>query len=532
MSDLNRSAKRMAILTVFSRASGFIRIAVFASVFGKTFLSNTYQSSNMIPNLLFELFAAGALQAALVPAMVRLEPKRANKTSTDGKSTLQEEVAGAVLGLMTAVLAFVAVVAILAGPLLMGLLVSGVSSAEIREAEIRLGSLWLWFFMPQVVFYGANIVATSVLNAKGSFVIPVAAPIVNNVVVIGAYLWFGAIHEGPLTLDVTTGETWIIAGGTTLGVIAFCAVPIAALMRSGFSFKPNLNWRLPDVRRLLREGAWAAVFLGFTQILLFVVLRVSNRDPGGPVIFQFAFILFTLPHSLLSVPIMTTRFPAMSDAAHERDWASYMRTVSEGMRSIIFLGLGATAISVAVARPATSLVSFGEARGFSTEIANATIAFAPGIVGFGLMLYFTRALYARGDSRSPALVNGAVVIIAAVAMLTVVQTLSPDTLVSGLALTFGAAQIVGCALLYIVIRREPDTAAEPFGSAVPFARGLAAASVAGVVGFWASEQIGYDTRIESVVSLVFGLVCASGLFILIQWATGGPNPKAAASLEV
>lgn len=58
-STLDRAASRMALITVVSRASGFIRVVVVTAVLGTSFLANTYQSANSVPNLLFELVAAG-----------------------------------------------------------------------------------------------------------------------------------------------------------------------------------------------------------------------------------------------------------------------------------------------------------------------------------------------------------------------------------------------------------------------------------------------------------------------------------------
>ncbi len=421
MSDLDRSTRSMSLLTIASRLSGFVRIAVFASVFGKTYLANTYQSANSIPNVLFELFAAGALQAVLVPAMTRLGTVSAPTTHPTSPDTVagrrddttslrpyghtdhglapDEYVAGAVLGLLSALLAAVTVGAIAAGPQLMGLLVGDVPDAATRQAEIELGAIFLWFFMPQVLFYGANIVATSVLNAKNSFLVPVAAPLANNVIVVIAYLWFGAVHEGPLTLDLTSQELWILAGGTTLGVIVFCSLPLVALARRGFRLRPRIDLGHPVIRSLVRDGAWAALFLGATQILLLVVLRVANRDPGGTVIYSFAFVLFMLPHSLFSVPIMTTRFPALSRSSVLNDSASFASTTRGGIRAILYTSLFASALSIAVARPATEVVSFGEAVSLSAQIAEATSFFAPGILGFGLLLFLTRVYYARSDAR-------------------------------------------------------------------------------------------------------------------------------------
>ena len=81
----------MAALTVVSRVTGFVRILVVAAVLGTTFLGNTYQSANSVPNILFELIAAGVLQAVLVPALVPHLDR--------GDRAEAEHIAGSVLGL-------------------------------------------------------------------------------------------------------------------------------------------------------------------------------------------------------------------------------------------------------------------------------------------------------------------------------------------------------------------------------------------------------------------------------------------------
>lgn len=530
MTDLFRSTRSMALLTVASRLSGFVRIAVFASVFGKTYLANTYQSANTIPNVLFELFAAGALQAVLVPVMSRVTSStgvgapRSHAGSTKGVPE-DEYVAGAVLGLLSAVLAVVAVAAVALGPQLMGLLAGDITDEATRNAEIELGALFLWFFMPQVLFYGANIVATSVLNAKGSFALPVAAPLANNVIVIVAYLWFGAVHEGPITLDLTAPELWIVAGGTTLGVIAFCSIPVVALARQGFRLRPRLDRRHPVIATLVREGAWAAVFLGATQVLLLVVLRVANRDPGGPVIYQFAFILFTLPHALFAVPIMTTRFPSLSRYAAADDAVGFADATRAGIRGIVFMAMAASAVSVAVARPATELVSFGEAVKLTEQIADATIAFAPGIAGFGLFLFFTRVYYARSDARTPALTNVAVVAASSVAMLTVVAALDPRHLVTGLAAAFAAGQLVGAgALLLGVSRRLAVWGAPKLAIGGDVSRSVGAAVAAGAAGWTVGMAVGWNGRIDAALSTVAGVIVVIGVYLSFQAILGGPMP--------
>ena len=67
-----RAAARMSVATLASRGVGFVKVWVIAAVLGATYLGNTYQASSSVSNVLFELIAAGALSAVLVPTFVDL----------------------------------------------------------------------------------------------------------------------------------------------------------------------------------------------------------------------------------------------------------------------------------------------------------------------------------------------------------------------------------------------------------------------------------------------------------------------------
>src|SRR4051794_21824085 len=108
----------MTGLTLLSRVSGLVRNVVVVAVLGVTFLGNTYESANTVPNVLFELVAAGVLQAVLIPTLVEL--------ATAGRDDDAEHVARSVLGLAGAVLAVLAAIGFIAAPLVMHVLVGGV----------------------------------------------------------------------------------------------------------------------------------------------------------------------------------------------------------------------------------------------------------------------------------------------------------------------------------------------------------------------------------------------------------------------
>ncbi|NLA37162.1 MAG: hypothetical protein GX868_15950 [Actinobacteria bacterium] len=522
MTDLNRSTRVMTVLTVVSRLSGFARMIVFASVFGGTLLDNVYNSSNTVPNILFELFAAGALQAVLVPTMVRLMPRGDNTDEA-------QDLAGTLVGVLSIALAGLGLLAAAFGPWLMGLLLNDMDASS-RDDAVELGALFLWFFAPQLMFYGVNVVATAVLNAKNRFALPVFAPTLNNLVVILAYLAYDWMHDGDPTLDVRTPEAWLIAGGTTAAVIAFCALPVVGVWRTGFSLRPRLSLRNPALGRLVREGAWAGVFLGFTQIILVVVIVVANRVNGGTTAYNLSFVLFTLPHALFAVPVMTTRFPEMSRTADAGDWAGYAASLSTAVRSITFLTLFSSAAVIALAQPGARLVSYGQGTKLAATIGDATLAFAPGLIGWSLLLLFTRAFYARGDARTPALVNGGVAAFCVTVMLIVVPTLGDDRLISGLTATYAVGNLGGAAVMGYFVARAARAAEAPLSSiGRTFAHDVPAAVVAAGAGLVLTTVIGWDSRSTAVLAVLVGAPLVLGTYLMVRMLLGGSHPRVAVS---
>ena len=201
----------------------------------------------------------------------------------------------------------------------------------VRADQIRLGTTFLWFFLPQIVMYGIGMVATSILNAHGRFSLPVFAPALNNIVVTAAYVLFWVMRSGsPPSLELSIPEILVLAGGTTLGVVAFCALPAVAVIRSGFSMRPRFDRHHPEVRRIGRLGAWAAAFLAVTQLLLVVVLVLANRVEGGVVAYQVGFTFFLLPHALFALPVLTALFPLLSRQSLALEWNGFSRSIERG----------------------------------------------------------------------------------------------------------------------------------------------------------------------------------------------------------
>lgn len=520
--DLARSTATMTALTAVSRITGFVRILVVAAVLGDTFLGNTYQSANTVPNLLFEVFAAGVLQAVLIPTLVELGDR--------GEDEEAARVARSVLGLAGAGLGVLAALGMLLAPWLMRLLVSGVDSAAVRDDEVRLGTVLLLLFLPQVLLYAGGMVATAVLNAKHHFALPVFAPTINNIVVTGSYALFWVLRDGKApSLHLTVPEVLVLGGGTTFGVMAFCALPIIGAMRVGVTLRPMFDRRNPHVRRIARRGVWAAAFLAATQLLLGVVLLLANGVEGGVVQYQVAFTVFLLPHALFALPVLTALFPTMARHHAASDDVAYGRTVASGLGAITYLVLVAAAAMIALAGPVSHAVRFAEfsATG-ARHVAAALRAFGPGLLGYGAFLFLARAFYATGDTKTPAKVNACVVAIGAVAMAVSVAIVGDGDAVTAIAASHSAAYLLGAVGLFVMLQRTHRTVA--VGLVRRLVPALVAAGASGAVMWTVAHAIGGTSRTAAAVQIAVAGAAGVAVYVVIAAALGGPRPSTLPSL--
>jgi peptidoglycan biosynthesis protein MviN/MurJ (putative lipid II flippase) len=219
----------------------------------------------------------------------------------------------------------------------------------------------------------------------------------------------------------------------------------------------------------------------------------------------------------------------MSGAALHRRWNEFAEITRGAVRSILFTGFLAGAVTAAVALPVARMLTVSNDATMAARIGEATVAFAPAVVGYGLVLFFTRAFYAVGDPRTPALINVVLAGLAAVLMGFGASQLSDRNLVTGLAAAFAVTYVIGstvmAGLLAQRLRGEGVTGLRPLLG--PVARGLGAAIVAGLAGWGVVQLIGFDSRMEAAASVAAGGVVVLALFLGAQAATGGPGVRLA-----
>ncbi|MET7875478.1 murein biosynthesis integral membrane protein MurJ [Micromonospora profundi] len=500
----------MAIGSLVSRGTGFLRNLVIAAALGGALVGDAYTTAQILPGMVYEFLLGGVLTSVLIPVLVR----RRKSDADGGQAYAQRLLTLAVLALGVAAVLAVA----LASPLTW-LYGSGESTGDYSQLVTALARLML----PMIFFSGLSALISAVLNTRGHFAAPMWAPILNNLVVIGTAGLYIAVFGTEIVQpgDMTTGRVLLIGGGTLLGVAIQAAGLLPALRKVGFRWKLRFDFRALGLRELGRLGAWMICYVAVSQIGLIVLFNLLNRagkeNAAGPLIYNNVFLLLMTAHGIIAVSIITALMPRMSAAAADGRYADLAADLSRGTRTVTAV-LAPIAVCYAVlATPiAFTLFRFGA---FNEDNATATsivlLAAALALVPFAVSQLFTFAFYALPDTRTPALIN-----IPIVALRIGVQIV---LFVAFSASFAGAGMMIGNAISYLAAAigsawlLRPRVGRIGLGEIMRTGGRVAAAALgSALVGLLVVKLLPGDdtpTRLEAIVQLVVGGAVIGGTYL-------------------
>ncbi len=247
-SSLVRSSAGMAVGTLVSRATGFLRTLVLIAAIGVAGLSDAYNNANTLPNTIYYLMLGGVFTSVVVPLLVRA----AKRDPDRGEAYAQRMFT---LGAM-ALLVVTVVATLLAGPLvdLYAPTIHGPAGSHLA-AEHDLMVVWAYFFIPQIFFYGMSSLIGAILNTRGRFAAPMWTPVINNLIVIVVGGLYVVMHLGKEPWTISAGGVRLLGIGTTLGVVAQTAALVPSLRGPGSDGIPRSG---SGPARSARWAGWPA----------------------------------------------------------------------------------------------------------------------------------------------------------------------------------------------------------------------------------------------------------------------------------
>ncbi|WJK66248.1 murein biosynthesis integral membrane protein MurJ [Streptomyces albidoflavus] len=516
---LARSSLLMAVGTVVSRATGLIRQVLQAAALGTGLLASTYNTANTVPTSLYTLLIGGALNAVLVPQLVR-----ARATEPDGGRAYEQRL----VTLVVCVLGVGTALAVWAAPEIVGLYMRDTpGSHEAFELTVTFAR----FLLPQIFFYGLFGIYGQVLNAREKFGAMMWTPVLNNVVLVAMFAAYLGLMVAPGRVeDITADQVRLLGIGTTAGVALHALALVPFARAAGFRFRPRFDWRGTGLGRSVHAAKWTLLFVLANQVALTVVTHFANAADqelpeagAGYTAYMYAQTIWLLPQSIVTVSLVTALLPRMSRAVAEGRVGDLRADLTRGLRisgvvivptAFLFLALGPQIAALLFAHGAADADSV-------RPLGQMLQAFGPGLIAFSAQYLLLRGFYAFEDTRTPffmaAWIAGVDIALASACHL----LLPARWAVVGMAGAYTLSYLAGLALTARLLRRRLGGRIGTGGLGRAYGKVLCAAVPAAGLGWAAARAVsgpggpGAAGTWSTAVALASGVLSTAVAYLLL-----------------
>lgn len=400
-----RNSSLMAIGTITSRITGVLRDVAMTAALGFFLVSDAFSLGNTLPNIVYLLLIGGALNSVFVPQLVRHI-----ENDSDGGKAFSDRL----LSLAAVALLVISAAAVLLAPFLISIYTSPDTPASQYELAVAFARLCL----PQIFFYGAYTMLQQVLNARGKFAAAFFAPVANNLIAIAVFVYFilTSAHSENL-VSLSTKEIWLLGLGSTAGVAVQALILIPLLLKTGYSFKWRSDWRDADLSKSFALAKWTIGLIVVNQITYSIVTRfvtganlvtgATGGTPTGLTTYQKANLIFILPHSVITISLVTALLPALSKIANARDFKLLGDEVVKSVRVVLVMMVPIAGLLAVTANEITTLLFANGIAGAAAASATGTVAacFALGLPSFSIIYLLNRAWYAMENTKTPFIIS-------------------------------------------------------------------------------------------------------------------------------
>lgn len=422
-----KAAIVIMIMNLVSRLLGFVRETVIAREFGATYLTDAYNAAYTIPYFL-QMVLGMALVTSIVPVVT--------KYLLAGEEKEAWKIASITLNWTVLLMAAFTVMGVLGAHTVVTLLTPGFSG---ETAD--LAAMLTVIMFPSLIFMGAGMLITGILNARKHFAVAAFAPGFISLVIILAVIFLGRY-----------GIEYL-AWGTLAGMTGALIIQLPVLRKVGFQHSWSWDMRHPEVKGIFLN--LFPIFLGTAVNQLYLAINrffASGLAEGSISALNYAGKLMNLPMGIFVLAVSSAIFPTLSEQAVQDRRADLSQTLSRGLKAVLMITFPAAAGLMALKVPIVKLLfERGAFDALATQMtADALFYFSLGMFAMSANMVITRAYYALQDVRTP-LIFG---LISIVVNIGASMALVPYLEHSGLALANSIAVIFSSVSMYILLRKH------------------------------------------------------------------------------
>lgn len=387
--SLLKSVATVSGYTMISRILGFIRDILIANFLGAGPVADAFFVAFRIPNMFRRLVAEGAFSAAFVPLL-------AAKLERDGKAAALIFASQALSVLFTALFIFTVLFMIFMAPA-MSLLAPGFETGGER---FNLAVLYTTITFPYLIAMAVVALLGGLLNIFYHFAAMAAAPILLNIILIGAVL---IAYGSPASI---TGA--YLSWGVAIAGLAQVIALIIACTRAGLRLKimrPSFGF---DIKRLLKLMLPGVLGAGVMQINILVGTIIASFLAAGSISYlYYADRVYQLPLGVIGIAIGTALLPLLSRQIRSGARDAANASMNRALEFSMLLTLPAT-VALILIPDAIAIVLFKHGA-FDMTAARATAdalrAFAVGLPAYVLVKILAPGFFAREDTTTPVVIG-------------------------------------------------------------------------------------------------------------------------------
>lgn len=424
-STVNGAALLLGAAYFASRLLALLRDRLLATGFGAGPELDTYYAAFRIPDFLFNVLIFGAVSAAFIPIFAGYLARKENDTAN--------KVGSVVLTVGTIAIIIAAVVAWIFAPELTAVVAPGFTDAQLVDT-VSLTRVMLL----SPIFFGLSGVFGSILQSNQRFVAYAAAPLLYNLGIIAGALV--APEKGIIFL----------AYGVVLGAFLQMTMQLVAAFRTGFRFRPSLNWRLPGVQRIFWLMIPTTIGVAIVQINFLIETVIGSTLRAGSISqFFLATSLSMVPVSVFGLSFATSVFPVLAKAAETKQTSVYVDNLVTVIRQILFFVVPISLAMLLLRGQIVRLIYGAGKFDFSDTryVASLLGILAVSLFAQALIPLLAKAFYALRNTKTPVIIAG----ISMIMNIAGAFFFSYYFGVIGLGIAFSAAAVVQLGLLFFFL---------------------------------------------------------------------------------
>ena len=396
--ELFRASGIMALGTIISRITGFIRGILIVAVLGTALLADTYNVANTMLNILYNLLVGGALTAIFIPQLVRSFD---HEDGGDGFASRLITTISLILLLLVAIGVYFA-------PALVRLYAPEFFTTGF-EAEKEIAIAFTRYCLPQIFFLGLFTMLGQVANARGSFGPLMWAPIANNIIGIALFGSFLLISSDITLNSITSTQIQILGWGTTLSVVVQALVLLPVIKRLGIKLRPQ--WGVAGLGKSFGLAGWTLLYVLISQLGYLVTVNVAtsaavrSAQEGitrgvGYTPYTYAYYVMLLPYSIVTISIITAILPHLSRLALARDNDEVRAQLIRAIKLVGVITIPSAVAFLFFGPFITEVIFVGIPVGDARYIGYVLAALSFGLVAFSINLILIRGFNAFEDTRT------------------------------------------------------------------------------------------------------------------------------------